>query len=111
MTKINELIEGSLRCFAYGLIGLLPVIGIPMAVFSAFQYSRVKRGQGEMWNPAQRYLFHRRRLRTDEFGAVFRGGGGGGGGLVVLIPGLYVKWPFGRVLCIFACPLAIIETP
>ncbi len=56
MTRI-EVIEGSLRCFAYGLIGLLPVIGIPMAVFSAFQYSRVKRGQGEMWNPAQRYLF------------------------------------------------------
>jgi hypothetical protein len=56
MTKI-EIIEGSLRCFAYGLIGLLPGIGIPMAVLSAFQYSRVRRGQGEMWNPAHRYLF------------------------------------------------------
>jgi len=56
MTRI-EMIEGSLKCFAYGLIGLLPVIGIPMAVISAFQFSRVKRGRGEMWNPAHRYLF------------------------------------------------------
>jgi hypothetical protein len=56
MTKI-EMIERSLRCFDYGLIGLLPVIGIPMAIISAYQYGRVKRGQGEMWNPAHRYLF------------------------------------------------------
>jgi len=56
MTRI-EMIEGSLRCFDYGLIGLLPVIGIPMAVLSTFQYARVKRGRGEMWNPAHRYLF------------------------------------------------------
>jgi hypothetical protein len=51
-----EMIEGSLRCFDYGLIGLLPVIGIPMAVLSAVQFARVKRGRGAMWNPADRYL-------------------------------------------------------
>lgn len=56
MTRI-EMIDSSLRCFTYGLIGLLPVIGIPMAVLSAIQHARVKRGQGEVWNPAQRYLF------------------------------------------------------
>jgi hypothetical protein len=56
MTKV-EMIEGSLRCFEFGLLGLLPVIGIPMAVLSVAQYRRVKRGQGEMWNPAHRYFF------------------------------------------------------
>jgi hypothetical protein len=56
MTKI-ELIESSLRCFDYGLIGLLPVIGIPMAFLSAAQYRRVKRGQGDTWNPAHRYWY------------------------------------------------------
>jgi hypothetical protein len=56
MTRI-EIIEGSLRCFAYGLISLLPVIGIPMAIVSTLYYTRVKRGRGEMWNPADRYLF------------------------------------------------------
>jgi len=52
-----EMIERSMRCFVLGLIGLLPVIGIPMAVMSMFHYQRVKQGQGAMWNPAQRYLF------------------------------------------------------
>jgi hypothetical protein len=56
LTRI-EMIEGSLQCFALGLWGLLPVIGIPMAFRSAAQYRRVKRGQGQMWNPAHRYLF------------------------------------------------------
>jgi hypothetical protein len=56
MNKI-EMIERSLRCFVFGLLGLLPIIGIPMAIYSAVQYRRIKRGQGEMWNPAHRYLF------------------------------------------------------
>jgi hypothetical protein len=56
LTKI-ELIERSLRCFEFGLAGLVPVIGIPMALIASAQYRRVKRGQGEMWNPAHRYLF------------------------------------------------------
>ena len=56
MPKI-EMIERSLRCFEFGLLGLLPVIGIPMAILSAAQYRRVKRGQGDAWNPAHRYLF------------------------------------------------------
>jgi hypothetical protein len=51
------MIEGSLRCFAFGLPGLLPVIGIPMAVLALLEYHRVRRGRGEQWNPADRYLF------------------------------------------------------
>jgi len=51
LTKI-EMIERSMRCFDLGLLGLIPVIGIPMAVMSLVQYWRVKRGQGALWNPA-----------------------------------------------------------
>ena len=56
LTKV-ELIEYSLRCWALGLWGLLPLIGIPMAVRALILYSRAKQGQGDMWNPAHRYLF------------------------------------------------------
>ena len=56
MAKI-EMIERSLRCFALGLLGLLPVIGIPMAVAALGQYWRVKRASRGIWNPAGRYLF------------------------------------------------------
>jgi len=55
LTKI-EMIERSMRCFTLGLLGLIPVIGIPMAVMSLSQARRVKLGRGAMWNPAQRYL-------------------------------------------------------
>jgi hypothetical protein len=56
LTKI-EMIDRSMRCFELGLLGLLPLIGIPMAVMSMLHYQRVKHDQGDMWNPAQRYLF------------------------------------------------------
>ena len=52
-----EMIERSMRCFTLGLFGLLPVIGIPMAVMALAHYRRVELGRGAMWNPAQRYLF------------------------------------------------------
>jgi hypothetical protein len=54
LTKI-EMIERSMRCFVLGLFGLLPVIGIPMALMALRESSRVKFGQGAMWNPANRY--------------------------------------------------------
>jgi hypothetical protein len=56
LTKI-EMIERSMSCFELGLLGLIPLIGIPMAVMSLVQYRRVKLGQGALWNPAERYLF------------------------------------------------------
>jgi hypothetical protein len=52
-----EMIEQSLRCFVFGLLGLIPIVGIPMAVYSHAQYRSVRRGQAGRWNPAQRYLF------------------------------------------------------
>jgi hypothetical protein len=51
-----EMIEGSLRCFTLGLLGLLPVIGLPMVIMALSQYRRVKQIRGDQWNPAGRYL-------------------------------------------------------
>lgn len=55
LTKV-EMIERSLRCFALGLLGLVPVIGVTFAVRALLHSRRVKLGRGAMWNPAQRYL-------------------------------------------------------
>ena len=51
-----QLIERSLRCFAFGLVGLLPVIGVPFAFIAVSNYLQVKRRKGSIWNPAERYL-------------------------------------------------------
>jgi len=55
LTKV-EMIERSMSCFRWGLLGLLPVIGIPMAVRALLHYHRVKSGPAGVWNPARRYL-------------------------------------------------------
>lgn len=52
-----EVIDRSLRCFSAGLASVLPLVGIPFAVYAVVQYRRVRRGQGDLWNPARRYLF------------------------------------------------------
>jgi len=55
LTKV-EMIERSLSCFHLGLLGLLPFIGLPMAVRSLVHFRRVTAGQSAGWNPARRYL-------------------------------------------------------
>lgn len=50
-------IERSLRCFWCGILGLLPLIGLPFAIRSLQQGWRVKRDSAGMWNPAQRYVY------------------------------------------------------
>jgi hypothetical protein len=52
-----EMIEQSLKCFTMGLLGLLPLIGLPMAVQALFLYIKVKRSPCSDWNPAHRYHF------------------------------------------------------
>lgn len=50
------IIERSLSCFYYGVIGLIPVLGIPLAIRSMQQYWRVQRDSKGIWNPAEFYL-------------------------------------------------------
>lgn len=51
-----QLIELSLHCFAWGLVGVLPGIGVPFAVVALADALRVTRRRGSLWNPAERYL-------------------------------------------------------
>jgi hypothetical protein len=50
------MIERSLSCFVWGLFGLIPALGIPMAIHAMQQHWRVKRDCRGLWNPAGRYL-------------------------------------------------------
>jgi hypothetical protein len=51
-----QIIERSLNCFAYGLVGLVPGLGIPFAIVALQEHWRVKRDGVGMWNPARTYL-------------------------------------------------------
>ncbi len=55
MGKI-ALIQHSPRCFGRGLLGLLPIIGLPFAVAALVSFVRVAFNRGSEWNPAERYL-------------------------------------------------------
>lgn len=51
-----EMIRRSLRCFAFGLIGVLPGIGIPFAVVALGDFLYVSQNREPILNPAARYL-------------------------------------------------------
>ena len=51
-----QVIERSLRCFTCGLLGLLPLVGLPFAVTALFDSFRITNRKGTIWNPADRYL-------------------------------------------------------
>ena len=51
-----EAIRRSLRCFVLGLLGLIPVIGIPTAFLARREFVTVRRGYAGQWNPARSYL-------------------------------------------------------
>ena len=50
-----ELIERSVRSFAFGIIGLVPFFGIPFAVMAIRDFLYVAFCHGP-WNPTQNYL-------------------------------------------------------
>jgi len=51
-----ELTERSLRCFTFGLLSLIPVVGLPMAGLALVQKWSIQRRAAGMWNPAERYM-------------------------------------------------------
>jgi hypothetical protein len=54
VTKI-KMLQNSLRCFEYGLIGLLPVIGLPFAAAALVISGRVRAKEKVFWNAARPY--------------------------------------------------------
>lgn len=51
-----QIIENSLRCFGWGMVGLLPVVGLPGNVMALLWHFRVRRHTGARWNPAKAWL-------------------------------------------------------
>jgi len=56
MDKIR-VIKLSMQCLRYGVLGLLPIIGLPFAVRALVCYRRARREAGGDWNPATRQLY------------------------------------------------------
>ena len=51
-----RVIEQSLRCFAFGLLSLIPLLGLPFAVLAVVRHRNAwSQGDGE-WNPTKAYL-------------------------------------------------------
>ena len=51
-----QVIERSLHCFTCGLLGLLPLVGLPFAIMALFDSFRITTRKANIWNPADRYL-------------------------------------------------------
>lgn len=51
-----HLIERSLRCFVYGLLSLIPFVGLGFAALTIRLHFKTWAEAGNRWNPARRYL-------------------------------------------------------
>ena len=49
-------IQLSLRAFVCGLVGVLPVIGLPPALYALSCWARIRLRYRDEWNPASGYL-------------------------------------------------------
>lgn len=50
-----RMMKGSLRCFVFGLLGLLPVIGLPFALAALWTSGRARAHEKYFWNAARPY--------------------------------------------------------
>lgn len=57
-----QAINRSLRCFVFGLLALIPFLGLAMGPIAWLRAVAVTRKFGGQWNPAQRYLLWGRAL-------------------------------------------------
>jgi hypothetical protein len=50
-----RMLKGSLKCFTYGLLSLLPLLGLPSAVAALWISGRVRVEEKRFWNAARPY--------------------------------------------------------
>jgi hypothetical protein len=50
-----KMMKGSFRCFIFGLLGLLPIIGLPFALAALWGSGRVRAREKLFWNAARPY--------------------------------------------------------
>ena len=48
-----RMLNGSTRCLVFGVLGLIPVIGLPFAFAALWISGRVRVMERQMWNAAQ----------------------------------------------------------
>ena len=51
-----RVIEQSLRCFVFGLLSLIPLLGLPFAVLAVVRHLNAWSQADREWNPAKAYL-------------------------------------------------------
>jgi hypothetical protein len=64
-----KMLKGSMRCFIFGLLGLLPVIGLPFALGALWVSGGVRAKEKIYWNAARPYRLWG--IACAAFGAVF----------------------------------------
>jgi hypothetical protein len=50
-----KMLKSSMRCFIFGLLGFIPLIGLPFALAALWISGRVRRLEKQFWNPARTY--------------------------------------------------------
>jgi hypothetical protein len=50
-----QMLKSSLRCFTFGLLGLIPLIGLPFALAALWISGRVRVKEKLFWNAARPY--------------------------------------------------------
>jgi len=50
-----QMMKSSIRCLIFGLLGLLPVIGLPFALAALWISGRVRAQEKQFWNAAKPY--------------------------------------------------------
>ncbi|HVU07258.1 MAG TPA: hypothetical protein VHG89_01800 [Verrucomicrobiae bacterium] len=50
-----RMLKGSIKCLVFGLIGFLPVIGLPFALAALWLSGSVRRQEKKFWNAAKPY--------------------------------------------------------
>lgn len=51
-----EAIKRSLRCFVFGLLAFIPILGLAMGAIACLHAYTVTRRHGDRWNPARDFL-------------------------------------------------------
>ena len=77
-----QMMKLSIRCFVDGLLGLIPIIGLPFALVALWFSGRVRQHEKRFWNPAKPY--HVGGMICGAVGAILWGG------LLVIIVGKVV---------------------
>jgi uncharacterized membrane protein len=48
-----KMMQASMRCLVLGLLGLLPIIGVPFALAALWSSYSARKFEGQFWNPAK----------------------------------------------------------